>query len=245
MGNAAGPGVRALRVPVWRQLAGSLEAEIRERPLPPDTRLPGENALAQRFGVNRHTVRRAIGDLAERGLVRVEQGRGCFVQDILLDYPLRRRASFGTNVIANDRVPGRLVLDLEEGAADAATADRLQIEAGAPVYRVRTLGTADGAPVVVGSHVFPARRLPHLPACLAADASFSALFRHHGIEAYTRRSTRITARLPTVAEAAALKQPAHLPVLVTEAIDVDPAGTPLSNGASCFAANRVQLTVGS
>ena len=245
MQDAAEAGARTLRVPIWRQLAERLGAEIRDRALPPDTRLPGEVALAHRFGVNRHTVRRAIGDLAERGLVRVERGRGCFVQDVLIDYPLRRRTSFSTNLIATDRVPGRSVLGLEQGAADPATAARLQIEVDAPVYRVRTLGTADGAPVVVGDHAFPAHRLPQLPACLAADASFSALFRHHGIEAYTRRSTRITARLPTADEAAALKQPTSLPVLVTDAIDVDPAGTPLSLGTSCFAADRVQLTIDS
>lgn len=237
------PRVGTPRVPIWRRLAERLGAEIRDRPLPPDTRLPPEIQLAHRFGVNRHTVRRAIRELAERGLVRVEQGRGCFVQDVLIDYPLRHRTSFGANLIANDRVPGRQVLDLAEGAADEETARRLRIEIDAPVYRVRTLGTADGVPLVVGSHVFPARRLPQLPACLAADTSFSALFRHHGIETYQRRSTRITARLPTADEAAALKQPASLPVLVTEAIDADEAGTPLGFGISCFASSRVQLTV--
>lgn len=242
-GRAVPEVARGRGVAVWRQLAAKLEQEIQTRPFLPDTRLPGEVELACRFGVNRHTVRRAIGALAERGLVRVEHGRGCFVQDIHIDYPLGTRTRFSANLIASDRVPGRRVLGIEQTTAGPETARHLAIDAGAAVFRVRTLGIADDVPVVVGCHDFPALRLPRLPECLAAETSFTVLFQQHGIEAYTRRSTRITARLPSAEEAATLKQPAQLPVLVTEAVDVDPAGMPLSFGTACFAAGRVQLTV--
>lgn len=234
---------RGSGVAIWRQLAARLEDEIQRRPWLPDSRLPGEIALARRFGVNRHTVRRAIADLAERGLVRVEQGRGCFVQDVHLDYPLSRMTRFSANLLAGDRVPGRRLLDLEATTATPETAKLLGIDPGAPVFRVRTLGIADDVPVVVGDHTFSAARLPRLPECLRAEASFTALFRRHGIDTYQRCSTRITARMPSTEEAVALRQPASLPVLVTEAIDVDATGRPLSFGTSCFASNRVQLTV--
>ena len=53
--------------------------------------LPAESALAARFGVNRHTVRRALGVLAEGGLVRTTQGRGSFVEQGPIAYPIGPR----------------------------------------------------------------------------------------------------------------------------------------------------------
>ena len=42
-------------------------------------RLPSEQVLAQRFGVNRHTVRRAIDELVLMGLIERRHGKGIFV----------------------------------------------------------------------------------------------------------------------------------------------------------------------
>ena len=85
---------RGSGVAVWRQIAQQLENGLRAGGIAAGTKLPTEIELAARFTVNRHTVRRAIADLAARGLVRVEQGRGTFLQDLVVDYPLRRRTSF-------------------------------------------------------------------------------------------------------------------------------------------------------
>lgn len=63
--------------PIWVQVAADLRARITEGHL--TGRLPGESTLADDYGVARNTVRKAIADLAARGLVRVVQGRGTFV----------------------------------------------------------------------------------------------------------------------------------------------------------------------
>ena len=69
----------------WRQIAEALGRDLAEARFT-EGRLPTEPELAARFGVNRHTVRRAIGRLADQGLVRVEQGRGTFVANGHIDY---------------------------------------------------------------------------------------------------------------------------------------------------------------
>ncbi|MGK3945910.1 GntR family transcriptional regulator, partial [Streptomyces caeruleatus] len=65
---------RGAGLSAWRQIADALEAEIVAGSLAPGSQLPTEAELAARFGVNRHTVRRALGALGEQGLVRASQG---------------------------------------------------------------------------------------------------------------------------------------------------------------------------
>jgi GntR family transcriptional regulator len=64
---------------LWRQVADDLAADISSGALRPGERLPGELELAENYGVSRITVRRAVADLKERGLVNVVHGKGTFV----------------------------------------------------------------------------------------------------------------------------------------------------------------------
>ncbi|MEU5862170.1 GntR family transcriptional regulator [Nonomuraea sp. NPDC047529] len=64
---------------VWRQLAEDVESDIAAGVLAPNAKMPTELELASQYGVSRVTVRRAVKDLAERGLLVVVHGRGTFV----------------------------------------------------------------------------------------------------------------------------------------------------------------------
>jgi GntR family phosphonate transport system transcriptional regulator len=234
---------RGSGVAVWRQIAHRLEGDLRAGHLEAGARLPTEAELAARFTVNRHTVRRAIAELAARGLVRVEQGRGTFLQDLVIDYPLRRRTSFSANLMAQGREPAHDLLDVLETTADAEVAGRLGLWRGARVVYSTSIGLADGVPVSDGRSWFPSARFPGLAERLRQEQSISAVLASYGLADYRRQVTRVLARLPSAEEAARLKQPASEPVLVTEAIDVDLEGRAIRYGATCFAGARVQLTV--
>ena len=73
---ATHPVQRQDGVTLWRQIAGQIQNDIASGACKPGMRLPTEAELSARFGVNRHTVRRALEELSRDGLVRVEQGRG-------------------------------------------------------------------------------------------------------------------------------------------------------------------------
>lgn len=231
-------------IAVWRQLAGRLRDDIAEGRLAASDRLPTEATLAERFNVNRHTIRRAIGVLAEQGLVRVEQGRGAFVEDVVIDYPLGERTSFSANLLAQGREPDHAIIDVETVRADDHLARRLRIRRGAKLVKSRAIGLADGTPLSVGESHFPGARFPGLADKLAETRSISKALAFYGVRDYRRRETRILTRMPTTDEARNLKQPISLPVLVTEAVDVDPTGKPIRIGTTCFASARVQITVG-
>jgi GntR family phosphonate transport system transcriptional regulator len=230
-------------VALWRQIEQMLDAEITAGRLPPGARLPTEAELTARFAVNRHTVRRAMEQLEARGLVRIEQGRGSFVAEDVLDYRLGPRTRFSENIRRQNREPEGRILRVAEIAAEASLAELLGIRRGRPVVLVERLALADGRPVVLGTHHFPAARFAQLPARLAENASITAAMAACGVPDYRRQVTRVTARLPTPEEAELLQQSRSRPVLVTEAVNVDPAGAVVDVTFARYAAGRVQLVV--
>lgn len=66
---------------VYAQVADDLEAEITSGRLRPGVKLPTEVELAQQYGVGRISARRALQELAKKGLVTIVHGRGSFVAE--------------------------------------------------------------------------------------------------------------------------------------------------------------------
>ncbi|SDK44090.1 phosphonate metabolism transcriptional regulator PhnF [Aliiruegeria lutimaris] len=231
------------RTPVWKTIASALDAEIAAGHYRPGDRLPTEAALSARFDVNRHTVRRALADLVERGMVHTRRGSGAFVTARSTDYPLSRRPRFHRSITDAGRAPSRRVLSLESRAADAREAEALQIPTGAPVHIYEALSFIDDVPTAISRSVFPAGRLPGLLDRLAEQPSITHALAGEGVSDYTRASTRITAKLATATQALLLAIREGDPILRSIAINVAPDGTPVEYGHAWFAGDRLTLTL--
>src|SRR6201991_4510733 len=112
-------------VALWRLVADGIERGIAEGRFAPGEKLPGEMEIAETYRVNRHTVRRALATLADRGLVRAERGSGTYVESQRLAYPLRSRTRFSEIVGAGGHEPRGLFLDASEEPATRALARQL------------------------------------------------------------------------------------------------------------------------
>jgi len=234
---------RGQGIALWRQIATSVGQHIGHGRCLPGARLPTEGEFARHFRVNRHTVRRAMEELASQGLVRVEQGRGSFVAEEVLDYPLGPRTRFSESIRRQNREPAGVILRIDEVAADALVAEALTVKVGRPVLLAKRLCLADERPVALGYHYFPLSRFPRIAEALSANPSITAALSAAGVPNYRRKITRIAARMPTAEEAGLLEQGKTRPVLVTEAVNVDPAGRPVELSIACYAASRMQLLV--
>ena len=228
---------------LWRQIEQQLEQELAVGRWPPGAQLPTEMELADRFQVSRLTLRRAMASLADRGLIRIEQGRGSFVHEHLIDYTLGKRTRFSEIISGQRREPAGRLLGTATIGATGAVARELALRAGTEVLRVRRLGIVDGRPLSYADHYFPARRFAGLAEQLQRDGSISRGLAALGVTDYTRKVTRVTARLPDRQEASQLELPATRPVLVTESVNVDAQARPIEYGVARFAADRVQLVI--
>ena len=228
---------------IWRQIAQAIEADVASGAHIAGSQLPSEHALAERFGVNRHTVRQAIAHLADRGLLRVERGRGIFVRTRSLDYPIAERTRFHEIVRRSQRAPHREVLEVTAVIPPKEVAADLKLGDGEEAWRLVAVSSADGKPVGTSDHYFPRARLPDFPAALPADNSITTALRRLGVEDYTRRWTRISSRQATAEESRRLDLKRGRPVLVTESLNVDPDGVPIEYGVTRLAADVVTLIV--
>jgi GntR family transcriptional regulator, phosphonate transport system regulatory protein len=230
-------------VTLWRRIADDLERAIAAGEIAPGEKLPGETEIAARFAVNRHTVRRAIAELAGRGLVRAARGSGTFVEGGRLAYPISRRTRFSEIVgTAGREAGGRLVASRLE-PADRAIARRLKVPKGTPVVRLDVVRSASGVPLCLGTNWLPAARVPDAAKIYEATRLITRMLAAVGIRDYRRHSTRVTAAVADAIEAARLDLSPGRPLLVVESVDVTPDGKPIATATGRFAADRVELMV--
>jgi len=235
------PVLRHEGVALWRQIASQLQQAIGAGDYAPGGRLPTEAELSQHFRVNRHTVRRALEELSRDGLVRVEQGRGSFVAEDVIEYAVEARTRFSEWIRKQNKEPSGRVLQLKETSATAQVAAGLGIRPAARVVLMERLGLADGRPVSLASHYFPAVRFRGLLDALRGTSSITEALRSVGVTDYLRQTSRVTARLPSGEEAELLRMPRNRPVLVCENINVDRAGTVIEFGIGLYPTPRVQI----
>lgn len=231
------------REAIWTSIAATLTAEVAEGLYKPGDRLPTEAELALRFGVNRHTIRRALAALADAGLVHARRGSGVFVAARPTDYRLGRRVRFHQNLIASGRTPSRRITRLETRVASAIEADALRIGREEMVHVIEGVSMADGQPLATFQSVFPAARFPGLLAEMNVQTSVTVALAACGLADYTRAETRLTARLADPVLAMALQVQPQDPILQSVAINVDASGNPIEFGTTSFAGDRVALTL--
>jgi GntR family phosphonate transport system transcriptional regulator len=228
-------------VALWRQIANTLQERIAAGDYAPGSQLPTEGALSKRFAVNRHTVRRALEELSRGGLIRVEQGRGSFVAEDVIDYAVGARTRFSEWIRRHNKEPSGRMLRLAEIAAHAQVAAGLGIRTGAKVVVLERLGFADDRPVGLGTHCFPAARFHGLLDALRTAPTITEALQQVGVADYLRKVTRVSARLPTPEEATLLRTTRSHPLLVTENINVDRDGTVIEFGTTLYPTPRVQI----
>jgi GntR family phosphonate transport system transcriptional regulator len=230
-------------VALWRRVADSIEQAIADGTYARDTRLPGELEIAEAHRVNRHTVRRALAALAERGLVRAERGSGTYVEAPRIAYPLRSRTRFSEIVGAGGQEAGGQLLSASIEPAPRELAKRLGLKTDAPLLRIDALRMANRVPICLGTTWLDATRFVDGGRVYEKTRSMTKLLAHFGVRDYRREWTTVSAAIADAADAARLDLALGRPVLVADSLDTQPSGTPLLTTRARFAAERVQFVI--
>lgn len=231
-------------VALWRQISDRIRANILAGLYDKTGMVPAETALAEEFGVNRHTVRAALAALAQEGIVRAAQGRGTMItQRDKFDFPIGRRTRFTEGIGEQARELKGILLSSSREVATPELSDRLQLARGEEVLRLDGIRKADGRAVSRSTMWFPSERFAGIDKAFAETGSITRALSACGVEDYLRDVTEISAVHAEPDDVAHLELTPGAIVLVTRAVNTDPQGRPIQFAVTRFPADRVQFTI--
>ena len=129
--------------PLYGRVEEVLASEIARGDYRPGDRLPSEDELLARFGVSRITVRRAVQNLTQRGIVEIQRGRGTYVLAPKVSHELTRLTGFVEDMDTHGRKASARVISQGEVAASVQVARQLRVSRGARVMRIERVRLAD------------------------------------------------------------------------------------------------------
>jgi GntR family transcriptional regulator len=175
--------------PLYRQLQRSLRTAIEKRVVAPEDALPPERDLAGELGISRITVRKAIDELVEDGLLIRKQGSGTFVSN-RVEKNFAKLTSFSEDMRARGRVPRSVWMNRAAGTVTPEESLALRSSPGTPVLRFHRIRYADDAPMAIEYATVIASCLPSL------DSVESSLY--EALEQTGNRPVRALQRLRAV-----------------------------------------------
>ncbi|MBN2856450.1 MAG: phosphonate metabolism transcriptional regulator PhnF [Halothiobacillaceae bacterium] len=226
---------------IYRQIAQTLETDIKAHYQAGD-KLPSELVLAERFGVNRHTVRHAIDGLIDAGMLERHHGRGTFVLG-LVDYAISTKTRFTELLQAQGHSTDTRVLQRMIVPAANGVARRLNLSEGDPVLFIEALRLADNQPFCITSHFMCAQRFAE-PLNPYERGSLHTFLQERLALNLKRVESLVTSTLPQGDDAELLKMARTTPVLRVKSLNVcHETGIPIEYALTRFRADRVQLSV--
>jgi GntR family transcriptional regulator len=216
--SAAGPSPSPL--PLYRQVKQHLMNRVLAREWKSGESLPSEMRLAEEYGLSQGTVRKAIEEMANEGLVSRKAGRGTFVASFSgtsMPFRFHRLRSDDGQKIAGDNVEFIHCLD---GVTDQRAAAGLRLKLDTPLTEVLRLRHVDGRPALVERILLPTAALPGIRDLLDQErpASIYMLLERSYNHLVTQVEEKVRARFPEREEGKLLGISKNLPVLEVERV---------------------------
>lgn len=227
-------------VPLYYQIASRLEQAILDQTLPAGARLENEVALAARLGLSRPTIRRAIQDLVDKGLLVRRRGIGTQVVHGKVTRNVELTSLFEDLERAGQK-PETRVLSVAVVAADDAAVDALGVDPGSRVLHVQRLRSADGVPLAILDNVLP-EQFADLDRDALEKHGLYQLLRARGVTMRVAKQ-RIGARAATSREAELLDLSRGAPVLTMARTAFDNSGVAVEFGQHCYRPDRYSFEV--
>jgi GntR family phosphonate transport system transcriptional regulator len=229
-------------LPLYKHVSFLLADEIRRDHRPGDI-LPSEHELAKRYKVNRHTLRRAVEELVNEGIVGKLQGKGTIVQQKLINYSIRSDTRFTDTLEKCGRKAESIVLRKIGIPAQGEVVELLKLQENEPVALIETLRKMDDLPFSVVSHYLPLEKAFDLIRLYTSGSLHRFLLEHYDIRV-KRTLSMIRAILPEKEDMKLLSIMGNSPILLVKSINVDQkTGEPMELAISRFKGVSTQLMV--
>jgi GntR family transcriptional regulator len=212
---------------LYSQVESVLAAEITDGSLKAGDQLPTEDSLLARFEVSRITVRRAIQNLVNRGLVEILRGRGTFVAAPKITQELTELSGFVEDMQALGRKPTAHLIGKDIVIANETVADQLALTKGERVVRIHRVRLADDIPMSFDETYLPleiGKKI--ITNNLKTEPIFALLEQKYNIPLF-EAEYKLEAVAATVDVSAALRVPQGSPIFLIERTSYSTGGRPV------------------
>lgn len=227
--------------PLWIQAVNLITAEIDSGTLKPGMRLPPERELCQQLAISRVTLRKALNQLVQDGLLNASHGRGWYVASAgsNKEWP-NSLESFTETAARMGLTSSSTVLDASSRHATIDEAEEFSIAPGTQLFcldRVRYLGDV---PIAIDFTRIPADLVPGFEQSDFRTASLYDVLQQAGL-APVRADAMIEAREADAYAAEHLDLEVGKPLLVMNQLVVDAAEKPLFASKIQYSGDRYRL----
>jgi len=221
--------------PLYHQLMQRLSEDIERGTYPVGSRIPPEHKLEELYKVSRVTVRRALAELTDNGLLERKQGKGTFVSTPRISQDLKSIHSFHDACKQNGFQGGTVVIHIKEIQADETDVNELNLHTGDKVVETLRVRTADKIPVVLEKNHF-SMAYAYLENENLAGSLYNIL-RDYGVE--PKQATHdISMTFATEAQARLLEIETGAPLMRLHEVVYDQKGRPLHNSLQLIRGDR-------
>jgi len=218
-------------VPLYFQVSTRLEDAIRSGRIPAGARLENEIAIGQRLGLSRPTIRRAIQELVDKGILVRRRGIGTQVVQGTVTRQVELTSLYEDLQTAHHE-PGTRVLVHEIVPAAGDVAESLGVRPGADVVYVRRQRSTDGVPIAVLENYLPIE-FADIATDQLAHSGLYQILRARGVTIRVAKQ-KIGARRAQGDESELLGIDKAGPVLTMDRIAFDNAGRAIEFGHHCY-----------
>lgn len=230
-------------IPLYYQIQRALMEKIQSGALSEGDPLASEEELSRTYQVSRMTARQALHGLKVNGYAFSEKGRGTFVTRPKLEKNIMHLQGFTEDMRQRGMKASSKLLEQSVTAASGELSEKLRVQVGDPVMRLRRLRLADGTPMALEESHIPLRRFPDLDHIdFSRNSLYSALREKYGV--HVGYADEIIEALPaTREEAELLTIPSRASILSITRIILTTEESPIEAACSRYRGDRYRALI--
>lgn len=230
-------------IPYYYQIKEDILRKIENGVFRLGQQLPPENQLVEEYGVSRPTIRQAIVELVQDGLLVRGRGKGTFVTKSLISSNVQVFSTFAETMKIKGFEQRAKLIKINTIIASEHIANDLQIPVGSKVYEIVRLRFGDGEPLVIRSMQISADKFPDfLNKDLETDSLYSIFQQKYGVFPVSATQT-FQAVLTSKYEADLFEIDIGTPLMHCEGVIYSIQKTPIERVKALYRGDRFSFTV--
>ncbi|WP_338780365.1 phosphonate metabolism transcriptional regulator PhnF [Metabacillus sp. FJAT-52054] len=149
-------------VPIYFQVEENIKDKISSGEWKSGEAIPSERQFCEQYSISRMTVRQAISNLVNEGILERKRGRGTFVSAPKLNQELTGITSFTEQMAEQGKKPETMIISFERTAASKQAAKELGLTQNEEMYKVKRIRLADGEAMAYETLYMPVHLFPDM-----------------------------------------------------------------------------------